>query len=451
VGPGVSTQMPTIPVKYPPPDDWPKFQRLCQRVLQRLWDSENVEIYGRAGQKQHGVDLLDVSGRQSLRAGQCKLYDASKPLSDREIRAEVEKAETFPVELDFYLIMTTAQPSTESQLAVLAINREHKEKGLFEVGLMGWSRINDFLNENSDIADEFYGGLSTHSAEAIDSKLEDVKTIARSTLERVSVSVSSGGVDGEIDLAKTYAEKYDYQVARVLLERLRERHWSDLTDRQKFRVVTNLAFARLMQGDTTKAASLLLESKSYQPEDQKAWENEVLAHQILNEREKALILADSVRERWPQSGRATAIWIGYAPPDRRAADLETAIPASLLDDAEVCLAMARRAAAEGDFLRGERFARVACSSLPQRAYPVCLLGQMLLGAKVHGSWIRHAEVVVQPNSADLKEAETCFTEAISRAETEKLEEIQVQALLGRSIVKGALGNATGSRDDIAEA
>src|SRR6202034_2719649 len=104
-----------------------------------------------------------------------------------------------------------------------------------------------------------------------------------------------------------------------------------------------------------------------------------------------------------------------------------------------------------DFLRGERFARIACSSLPQRAYPVCLLGQMLLGAEVHGSWIRHAEVVVHPNTADLKEAETCFTEAISHAETEKLEEIQVQALLGRSIVKGALGNATGSRDDIEEA
>ena len=93
--------MPTISVKYPPPEDWPKFQRLCQRVLQLLWHSGNVEIYGRVGQKQHGVDLLDVSGTRPLRAGQCKLYDASKALSDHEIRAEVQKAETFPVALDF--------------------------------------------------------------------------------------------------------------------------------------------------------------------------------------------------------------------------------------------------------------------------------------------------------------------------------------------------------------
>src|SRR5208337_221749 len=143
-------QMPTIPVKYPPPEDWPKFQRLCQRILQRLWHSENVEIYGRGGQAQQGVDLLDVSGTRPLRAGQCKLHNASRALSEREIRAEVAEAQLFPLQLDFYLILTTSNISTKAQRAVLAINREHKEKGLFEVGLMGWAEINDFLNEHSD-------------------------------------------------------------------------------------------------------------------------------------------------------------------------------------------------------------------------------------------------------------------------------------------------------------
>jgi len=443
--------MPTIPVKYPPPEDWPKFQRLCQRVLQRLWHSENLEIYGRGGQAQHGVDLLDVSGTQPLRAGQCKLHNASKALSEREIRAEVAGAETFPLQLDFYLILTTSNISTKSQRVVSAINREHKEKGLFEVGLMGWGEINDFLNENSDIAEGFYGGLSPHSARLIDSKLDEIRTIAGSTLERISVSASSGRVDGEIDLAKTYLEKYDYQVARVLLERLRERHWPDLTDRQKFRVVTNLAYARLMQGDIAKAASLYLEAKSYQPDDQKAWENEVLAHQLLDEPEKAFSLAGHVRERWPQSGRATAIWLANSQRDRRVVDLEAEIPASLLEDAEVCLVMARRAAGEGDFPRAERFARVACSALPQRAYPVCVLGQVLLGAEMHGSWVRHAEVAIQPNSPKMGEAETCFTEAISRAEAEQLEEIQVQALLGRSFIRDALGDAKRARQDIEQA
>jgi len=37
------------------------------------------------------------------------LHNVSKALIEREIRGEVEKAKTFPVELDFYLIMTTAQ------------------------------------------------------------------------------------------------------------------------------------------------------------------------------------------------------------------------------------------------------------------------------------------------------------------------------------------------------
>jgi len=443
--------MPTIPVKYPPPEDWPKFQRLCQRILQRLWHSENVEIYGRGGQAQQGVDLLDVSGTRPLRAGQCKLHNASRALSEREIRAEVAEAQLFPLQLDFYLILTTSNISTKAQRAVLAINREHKEKGLFEVGLMGWAEINDFLNEHSDIADEFYGGLSSHSAQLIGSKLEEVRNIARTTLDRVSVPASSVGVDAEIDLAKTYIEKYDYQVARVLLERLRERHWSDLTDRQKFRVVTNLATARLMQGDITKAAALYLESKAYQPDDQKAWENEVLAYQLLDEPEKAFDLASRARERWLQSGRATAIWLANSPPDKKVVDLEAEIPVTLLQDAEVCLVMARRAAGEGDFPRAERFARVACSALPQRAYPVCVLGQVLLGAETHDSWVRHAEVAIQPDSPKIKEAETCFTEAISRAEAEKLEEVRLHAFLGRSFIRDALGDANGARQDIEEA
>ena len=85
-----------------------------------------------------------------------------------EIRAEVDRAKTFPRPLDFYAIVITAKKSTKSQLAVLAINREQTSAGLFTVTLVTWDDINDFLNENADVADDFYGGISAQATVRIE-------------------------------------------------------------------------------------------------------------------------------------------------------------------------------------------------------------------------------------------------------------------------------------------
>ena len=92
---------------------------------------------------------------------------------------EVDKAKTFPTPLDYYAIVTTAKTSTNSQLALLEINREHQASGLFTVVLITWDQINDFLNENSDVADEFYGGVGAQTAARLENKLDELVETAR--------------------------------------------------------------------------------------------------------------------------------------------------------------------------------------------------------------------------------------------------------------------------------
>jgi hypothetical protein len=88
-----------------------------------------------------------MSGAEALRAAQCKLYDQSGTLPPAEIQAEVDAAKGFPLPLGVYAICTTARVSTQAQNAILLINQEHRQKGLFTVELFTWDRLDELLEE----------------------------------------------------------------------------------------------------------------------------------------------------------------------------------------------------------------------------------------------------------------------------------------------------------------
>jgi hypothetical protein len=246
--------MPSIPSQFPP-INWQDFQRLALRVLQKHWQCSELELFGRPGESQYGIDIIDLSGKTPLRAGQCKRYDHAP--TEAEVRAEVEKAKTFPRPLDFYAIVTTAKKSTKSQLAVLAINREQTSAGLFTVTLVTWDDINDFLNENADVADDFYGGIGAQATARIESKLDEALETARALSQAPANQGPSTAFDDQIDEARRYLNDREFALARLLLQRLRERNWDQLGPRQRFRLVSNLAATRLEEGAVEIAAELL--------------------------------------------------------------------------------------------------------------------------------------------------------------------------------------------------
>jgi hypothetical protein len=185
----------------------------------------------------------------------------------------------------------------------------------------------------------------------------------------VKDAIAEGGpsptqFDGEIDSAVANIEHFKFEVARILLERLKENRWGELTDRQKFRVVTNIAATFLSEGDRNRAAEGYLAAKKYQPDDQKAWENEALARELLDEKSQAVQLAREIRIRWPQSVRAVGIILAELPPTTTIEQLESEIPPALAEEPEICMIMSRRAAALRDFSTAEKFARKALDKLP---------------------------------------------------------------------------------------
>jgi hypothetical protein len=56
-----------------------------------------LQLYGKRGEEQTGVDIIDVGGEEKLFGAQCKLKEEYKTLPPAEIEAEVNKAKTFPL------------------------------------------------------------------------------------------------------------------------------------------------------------------------------------------------------------------------------------------------------------------------------------------------------------------------------------------------------------------
>ncbi len=147
--------MPSIRRSYDPPANEAEFERLCLALLKAAWRSHSLQLYAARGERQNGVDIVDLRPGDLHRAAQCKCHNPRKTIPPRDIKAEVAKALTFEPSLTEYWILTTAKATRHAQDAVRHINREHAVAGRFSVHLMTWREIEDLLHEHPEVRRQF--------------------------------------------------------------------------------------------------------------------------------------------------------------------------------------------------------------------------------------------------------------------------------------------------------
>src|SRR5260370_4502100 len=208
---------------------------------------------------------------------------------------------------------------------------------------------------------------------------------------------------------------------------------------------------------------LFIAAKSLQPDEENACTNEALAHELLGERERAFALADKLRMQFPSSGRAVALWLNNAPRSLDAKGLEENVAPELTSDPEVAVVMARRALLDAHFERAEHYARLASTALPNSSIPWLVLGQAILLGELQAGSAGTAPAPVQNQNQDpaqdqpqnedrrVRESETCFTQALTFAQSEGSGSSEVQALIGRAQARTALHDADGAGKDIEQA
>src|SRR5437764_1140823 len=163
--------------RYPQPSNEDDFELLCLRFLRELWRCPALQQYGKRGERQHGIDLIDEGGGPPLRAVQCKHHEPDKTIPPAEIEAEVTNALRAPLPLDEYYILTTARKTARGQNAVIRINREHHAAGRFKVFLWTWADIEEHLSQLDDATlERVLRGDSGRSGPAVCKMLTGVMT-----------------------------------------------------------------------------------------------------------------------------------------------------------------------------------------------------------------------------------------------------------------------------------
>jgi tetratricopeptide (TPR) repeat protein len=412
-----------IPQRFAIPTNDHDFEKLCRDVLRRHWSRPGLEIFGKRGERQFGIDLLDLSGQEPLYAAQCKLKEEHKNLPPADIEAEVNEAKLFRPPLGKYGILTTAKVSTQAQRKVREINQVHKPQGLFEVELFTWERICELLQRYPDVHEEHYGEIATGRGIRIEKAITRVQEGVASLVSRVE----GDDLESLINEARDAVNRHEYQMATLLLNRIQQQKGHLLSTVQQFRVISNHGFAALGQGKPQQAARYFLQALSLQPDDENARINEILAYYLIGDFTIAYSKAEQIRQLYPMSARLSAYLILTAPAEKSVEELEAELSSILLADTQVRLTLASKAPSRQDLKSATAHAEAAAKSDPNRSHPQLILAQVHLAHIVNSEVGLESSRVPRPLLIEQGEHHVC--QAIRFAETEKDVQTQVEALV----------------------
>jgi len=150
----------------PLPEDPQEFEKMVRDAFALKWKSPNLQIIGRSGQSQGGVDIFgdDELGRPV--GIQCKLYKAG--LSIKTVEEEVKRAKEFEPPVATLYIATTYPNDSKLQQTVRLLSKERVTKGLFSVGLIFWSDIVAGLVLNRATMQAYYPQLQLKNDPIVD-------------------------------------------------------------------------------------------------------------------------------------------------------------------------------------------------------------------------------------------------------------------------------------------
>ncbi len=425
---------------YPLPRSADEFERLCLKLLRRHWQLPQLERFRDPDRAEKGINLIEISGRPRLAAVKCDLRASRNELTVAEIKDAVDRAASLKLPIGRFVIATTAAKPEGLQRSLFDLNRANRKDGISAIEVLTWEDIEELLDEYPQILTDFGTGAKRQALTRADAVVH---------LEARCEPAAGGSVDAlgeEISAAAAFLESHQCQLARLALLRLREQKWSQLSNTHKFRVLSYLGAAWLKEGEPRKSAMLFIAAKSLQPDEENACTNEALAHELLGERERAFALADKLRMQFPSSGRAVALWLNNAPRNFDARTLEENVAPELASDPEVAVVMARRSLIDAHYDSAERYARLASAALPNNSIPWLVLGQAILLNELEASG--GSEAATPNDEARVREAETCFTQALTLAQNEHQASSEVQALIGRAQARIALRDTDGAGKDI---
>lgn len=270
----------------PKPADEKDLERLCLALYPAVYGRTVGCLYGRRGQKQHGIDVKPTPDNDEVLV-QCKHYCA--PLTKEDIRAIVLEFEAGNwTSCTTFIIATTAPNDTHATDEVAALNKLGKP---FQIELHHWEEISGLCYQHPDRVRNFF---PTSSFGAQHETLERIKDVQQqlsaqdpllSILEHTRASIRSGRATGAEGLLETVRWLGSPQVRSEAIRQLGCIH-SRRGEEEKAieaylqafelardspKVWSNAAWAYCVRGDYGRANALLKEGLQKFPDDDGLW------------------------------------------------------------------------------------------------------------------------------------------------------------------------------------
>ena len=350
--------------------------RISASVLRIYWNRPGLERYGRKGERQNGIDILDLGGVAPLHAAQCKLKEFQKTLSPTTIADEIADACNFEFRLGKYGILTTAKLSTQAQKKILETNHRHREQGLFEVELFTWGRLCQLIQRYDDVRKTYFELTVITTTSRIGSK----SPIVAQHIKEAGVVVETVGLTAELDAARDVLNKREFQNALLLLNRILQREeFGSISAHDHFRISSNLALAEFGMGKPEVAAQHFFEAFAWEPTDKYAKTNEVFALILTGKNETAHRKSGHTSQGISELCAARSTLGHLRAAHGQLSSLESELSDAIKKDGEVCLALSYPCSDGNGHRQRMLLRKSALNILPESSQPPLFLARAYIG------------------------------------------------------------------------
>ena len=338
---------------FPPPNNWQDFESLCFDLYARLWKTNDVDMHGRRGQPQGGVDVYGTDRVEQKFVGvQCKGKEEGygAKLTKAELKVEVAKAKTFVPPIDVFIVATTAMNDTAIQQLAREISKEHAKQGLFEVRVQGWLTLKQRITDYPELLNKHFHDLApldlVSRFDAVEATIQREGSQIRALImqrDEKLLAVPTERVDADdplqlkINEAIKLVEDGSQRAALRVYERLWKEEAATASKRTRYRLKANIGIVHLLLGSRDVAIQEMHAAYAEDPEWPGARAILATAKLLGGEQQQAFDLACAVLAEDPTARQAVAVIIDAAPPKYAAADIEALIPKDLRDQVDTCL------------------------------------------------------------------------------------------------------------------
>lgn len=176
--------MPTLSsMKIPPPKSWEEFEEITLDACKIKWENPDLQMHGRKGQAQSGVDIFGANHLFKNIGVQCKNYDSELTLS--LIRNEIKKAETFIPKIEMFYIAVTTNTDVNIQREVRLLSHERSKENKFPIMILFWTDIiQDLVRSNLIIKKHYpqFNLTEINTKETTDIRLFSILDLVYNTL-----------------------------------------------------------------------------------------------------------------------------------------------------------------------------------------------------------------------------------------------------------------------------